>query len=122
MAVRLAKRLVTGSSGPSFALVHGINFPKLAGSRWLATDVEYRDRAPVDLHFVSGKPDQTEPGLLYRCFPTPVGSSLKVALPNTAITSIDVKVGHLEEIAIEVLQPALAASLVYKASGTCGAH
>ena len=109
MAVRLAKRLVTGSSGPSFAFLHGTNFPKL-GSRWLATDVEYRDRAPVDLHFVSGKPDRTEPGLLYRCFPTPVGSSLKVALPNTAIASIYVEVGHLEEIAVEVLQPVLPTS------------
>jgi hypothetical protein len=68
----------------------------------MATDVGYKDRVPIDLHYVSGKQGQTAPGRLYRCFPTPIGSSFKVALSSLAIKSIDIKVGLLEEIAVEV--------------------
>lgn len=72
-----------------------------AALRGFATDVEYRDRAPVDAHFVSNAPDVTLPGRLYRRFEVAVGSAIRVAVPS-AVSTVDVKVGHLEEIGVEV--------------------
>lgn len=73
--------------------------------RRLATDVEYRDRAPTDAFFVSDAPDVTAPGRIYRRFPVGVGSRLVLSGLPRVVTSVDVRVGHLEEIAVQVLHP-----------------
>jgi len=102
-----ARRLLTSAAGLGVAELP----PRLPSVRpWVpghhqrgsfATDVEYRDRAPVDAHYVSDQPDVEQPRRLFRRFPVGVGGRLALVAP-AGVREVDVGVGALEEICVEV--------------------
>jgi len=97
-----AMRSVAAAARQAALLAVGPSLRRCYPLRSMATDVEYRDRVTADPYYVSDSPDVTAPGHLYRRFSVGVGSALRVVLP-ASVSAVDVKVGQLEEIAVQVV-------------------